>query len=147
MLPTTAGNTVAAHATNCTLYFRGSSLGSSYGVERVECREVLIEVGPYAQYEAAVHVSFIPKGARRARSFVQTYAPNVVVLAGWGSVAPDSAMLPEVETTPSVSVAKGRYRSCDPRWDSDFAAKLEAAGVKPLADFRGHDSKERRLVA
>lgn len=55
-------------------------------------------------------------------------------------------MLPAVEVAPGVSVSKGRYRSQDPRWDTDFQDALYESGAKVLADFRGHNSRERNAA-
>ena len=132
------------HINAVTIYFRGG-----YGMTKLECRELLIETGPYAQYEGAIFVSYVPKGARKPRAFVQTYQPDIVALAGWDHFNRDDSILPEQDAGTGVSVARGRYQSCDPRWASDFGAKLAnylgARGIALAGDFRGHNSSERLL--
>jgi hypothetical protein len=122
-----------------TMYFQGG-----FGMAKVEASRAKIEVKPHAQYARGIYVDFLPKRARRERSFVQAYRPSLVVLEGWGHPDPDSAFLPaKPGGEPGVTVSEGRYSACDPRWQSDFDAKLaaylEASGAKVLHDFRGHE--------
>jgi len=46
-----------------------------------------------------------------------------------------------------VTVERGRYMSADPRWRSDFDAKLaaymETSGAKVAADYRNHKIEPR----
>jgi hypothetical protein len=128
--------------TNVTLY---APLGvMSTNIVKVECRTLRIEVKPYAQYAAAVHLYFVPKGSRRERSCVETSCPAVIVLDGYKQMDPDGIYDESTrKTTGNVSTVRARYLSCDPRWQSDFDVKLaehvaEGKG-KIVADFRGHD--------
>lgn len=108
------------------------------GIKRVEVRGWRAVVAPYAQHPAAVEVVFVPRGGRVERSFVQTYAPSLVVVDGWGGPEPDG-VYDDATTRVSASGAsttRGRYRSSDPRWQSDFDAKLAASGARILADYR-----------
>lgn len=145
MLTPHPDRTPKLHTQASTIYYKGG-----YGMAKIECRELLIETGPYAQYEQAVFVTFIPKGSRKPRAFVQTYQPSLVALVGHGHLDPDDPMLPLREVGDGVSVSRGRYLSCDPRWNSDFDAKLAtylgARGIALVADFRGHNASERRYV-
>lgn len=130
------------HTQQSTMYAQGG-----YGMSKVEVREILIETGPYAQYAAAVFVTYIPRGARKPKAFVQTYRPDLVVLAGWDHFSPDDPMLPAQEIGNGVSVSAGRYRSCDPRWASDFGGTLgrylDAKSLSALADMRQHNTQGR----
>lgn len=120
-----------------TLYYRGG-MGAYH---KAEASAYYIEIGPYAQYGQAVFCYLIPKGGRSVRSFVQTFQPSLVVLKGWNHFEPDSMMLP-AEKHGDVETSRGRYSMCDPRWDSDFSARLEtkALGCRMLHDFRGHNA-------
>lgn len=142
MLTPNPARKIVVQAQASTLYFKGG-----YGISKTEAREILIETGPYAQYNSAVFVTFIPKGGRTPRSFVQTFRPDLVVLPGWGHFSPDDSMLPAEDAGNGVSISKGRYTSCDPRWASDFGGKLSAylsaKGVGTLADMRQHDTGTR----
>lgn len=88
-------------------------------------------------------VSFLPKGGRRERGLMTYYSPFILVVEGWGKPDPDSGYLPaEPSTNPNVSVSRGRYRSQDPRWISDF---MEGPGktLRPLVLFEnGHLVKD-----
>ncbi len=137
----------ANHMGKVTMYFQGG-----FGMVKVEATRLEVEVKPHAQYARGVYCSFVPKGKRKERSMVQAYRPSLVVLEGWGHPDPDSPFLPPEETgTEGVMVSKGRYSACDPRWGSDFAAKLaaylESTGAKVLHDFRGHDPGVRNYAA
>lgn len=109
----------------CTLYTR-SMFGS---IIRTEVREIEITRRPYAQYKAALDVRFTEKGKRKRRGFVEGYKPFAVVVQTADAIAPDAMFL---ESEPGSNLKKGRYSMCDPRWESDFIAKLKAAGVAPL---------------
>jgi hypothetical protein len=135
--------------TNVTLYTKGDPMCMNIGnIRKIECRTLKIEIGPYAQYENAIKLTWIAKGQRREREMVQTSFPDAVILTGHGHVDPDSAHLPERPgATPGVMVSQSRYRSCDSRWQGDFdvklAAYLETSGAKIAADYRSHEINPR----
>lgn len=123
-----------------TIYKRGA-----FGISKIEAKRLYIKLAPWAQYRSAVQVSFLEKGKRKEHGFVDSHNPSTLVLAGWGHIDPDSSFLPEEPgATPEIVVSKGRYGACDPRWQSDFDAKiaayLEASGARVIADYRGHDT-------
>jgi hypothetical protein len=133
---------------NVTLYTRGDSMAMTSELRKIECRTLTIEVGPYAQHENGITVRFLQKGKRNERQFSQSYRADVVVLDGHGHMEPDGAFLPEnISATPSVVVQRGRYMSCDPRWQGDFDAKLaaylDASKATVAADLRGHVFTDR----
>lgn len=128
-------------ARRVTVYVRGM-MGN---IQRIEASAFSAEVGKCAQYSSAVHFAFIPKGKRNVRSSVETSRPSLLVLDGWGHPAPDSMFLPEEPTAdPEVSIQRGRYRSCDSRWQSDFDTMIDAyvaqSGAKVVSDYRRHDT-------
>ena len=135
-------------AAKVTIYHKaGGNLGSH--VVKHEARSVAIAVEPYAQFDAGVIVDFVPKGAQRSRRFTETTDASTVVLDGWGHPEPASLFDPATEkTSGGVTTSSSRYSSCDPRWTSEFRTMIEAyaakSGAKVLADFHGHDPKERR---
>ncbi len=114
-----------------TLYLQGG-LGS---YERTECRNVRVEVGPYAQHSRSYFVFFTPKGARRERGLVlSSISRKGFVLAGHGQPEIRDAWGPAAAgSTPGVTVQRSRHMSCDPAWDAEAAAAL--AGVAPLLDI------------
>ena len=122
-----------------TLYYRGG-LGS---IVKVEARSFGHTLRRYAQYPSAIAYRYVPKGKRAPRSGGQDYAPSLLVLEGHGHPDPDDAYLPAVKGSDGATSARGRYTSCDPRWQSDFDAKIDAylasSGVKVVCDFRKHD--------
>ena len=126
-----------------TLYRRGEFLGA---IHKIEVRAISVTREKYAQYESAVRVEYIEPRQKRARTFVDSYKPSVLVLDGWGHPDPDSAFGPEEQTAPGVTLSKSRYSSCDPRWQSDFDAKIDAyiaeKGAKVIADMRGVNTHE-----
>jgi hypothetical protein len=136
--------------TNVTLYAPTGVMSSN--LVKFECRTLRVEVGPYAQYAAAVRLTYVPKGSRKEREHVETYRPCAVILAGHGHMCPDGLFDESTRKTEGdISTVRSRYLSCDPRWQGDFDAKLAAYVAEGkgriVADFRGHDSKEERLVS
>lgn len=126
-----------------TLYVRGEFLGN---IHRVEARNVRIRIVKYAQYAAAVEVTFVPKGARRERVITQAYGPSLVVLDGWGHFEPGAAFVQVGEAdADGTTVSRSRHSSCSEGWAKDFAGELDAylasTGIEVAADYRGHDSR------
>lgn len=127
-----------------TLCFQGSH-GMSWNV--VHVRDLEIVIGPYAQYVAALHVSYTPKGARNRKGFVSTHNPTLVVLEGWVDVAMpsmwDATTSSGNVTTTVVTTSRSRGSSFDDVWNNDFATALTSAlskGARIVADYRGYDS-------
>jgi hypothetical protein len=58
-------------------------VSSAFGWDTIEAHDVLIEVGNYAQYARALHVSFRLPRKRKRKDFVRT-DHKVVVIEGWG---------------------------------------------------------------
>ena len=126
-----------------TLYRRGEFLGA---IHKIEVRAISVTREKYAQYESAVRVEYIEPRQRHARTFVDSHKPSVLVLDGWGHPDPDSAFGAEEQTAPGVTLSRSRYLSCDPRWQSDFDAKINAylaeKSVRVIADMRGVNTHE-----
>ena len=131
-----------------TLYFHGG-----FGMSKIEATRLKVEVREHAQYARGVYVEFLPKRARKLRGFVQAYGPSLVVLEGWGHPDPDDAFLPEEPgQAEDVTIRRGRYSMCDPRWESDFSKKLSAyldekGSEILLHDFRGHEPGSRGMTS
>lgn len=126
-----------------TLYRRGDFLGA---IHKIEVRAISVTREKYAQYASAVHVEYIEPRQKRARMFVDSHKPSVLVLEGWGHPDPDSAFGSEEQAAPGVTLSRSRYSSCDPRWQSDFDAKIDAyiteKGARVIADMRGVNTYE-----
>lgn len=131
-------------AARCTAYRLGS-----FGYRRVELREIETRVAPYAQHKAALHVTWIEKGQRTPRGFVDHGRRGVglIVLAGYGHPEPyDWLSAPKLRTEGSgvvVSTSVSRWASCDPQWAHEFDRQMRdyLAGLGPalLADYRAFD--------
>ena len=106
-------------AEKCTIY-----IGGFMGVSKHEVRSVKAELGRHAQHQEALHLTFTPKGARKPRGVVYDQ-PYVLVLAGWGHPDPDGMWVDSGEKLGTVTVQHGRYSACDPRWETDFDARIE----------------------
>ncbi len=126
-----------------TIYTRGVM-----GVTKIEARSYLVEVGPYAQYTAAVSFAFVAKGQRNPRGTVQTFQPSLLILDGWGHPDPAGAFTPAEKSDSGAMVSRGRFSACSPEWSREFDVMIAtyvaaaAAGGKPvsiLADYRGHN--------
>lgn len=101
----------------------------------------------WAQYDAAPFVNFIPKGKRKAVSFIEGYNPYIVILAGHNlglQKAVDDQFVAEAGATAGVTIVRSRYLSCDARYSTDFNAALAArSDLTVIADYR----QEKRLAA
>jgi hypothetical protein len=112
-----------------TLY-RHAEMG--FGYRKIEVSAFFHQVRPYAQYDHAHQLIYLPKGARIARQTFDTRDPSTIVLRGWGH--PDPAGI--------MSGAKGGVgrMSFDPEWTREFDDMIDAyvAGhkVKVLLDLR-----------
>ncbi len=128
-----------------TIYFRSEMFGNYL---KIEARSYFTEIKPYAQYPSAVKFSWVPKGARSARAFIQTYRPSLLILDGHGH--PDPApMFGEEKDEGGVSARRSQHLSFSEEWDTEFnemiRAHVVATKAKVLADFRDHNS--HRTVA
>jgi hypothetical protein len=124
--PIAAAPTVETFA-DVTIY-----LHCAFNVNRIDCKAVTITRGvKYAQYNDATRVEFLEKGKRKPRGTMLTFRPFLIVLPTAEAIEPDG-MFGSVEETPTATVSRGRYSSCDPGWVRDFMAKLEKSGVAPL---------------
>jgi hypothetical protein len=107
--------------------------GGMGNIIRVDCRELVIQVGKYAQYDRAISVKYLQKGKQKWNGVWATYDPFVVVVPMDKAINPDDMFGDEdISNTPGVTVKKGRYRSFDPRWRTDFVAQLKAKHVPVL---------------
>lgn len=124
-------------ASKVTLYVLGA-----FGTRRIEASHVKVWTGRYAQFEAAVFVEYVPKGGRRAREFVETDQPRLLVLDGYRHPDERDRLNRDGSGNPRV-----RLTSCAPEWthgfDRDFAPYLADLGARVLADYRRHDSRDR----
>lgn len=99
---------------------------------------------PYAQWPAAPFAVFVPKGKRLPRQIRVGYRPFLLILAGWGHPDAAEAMIPTgtYQTAGAVvTMQRSRYGSCDPRWRTDFNAKIDKyladnPAVQVIADYR-----------
>ena len=136
MIP--SGSKPVVTAARATLVFQDSLLGGAH--QTVHARDVEVHVTPYAQYQAAVLVSFVAKGTRRRACWVGSYRPSLVVLDGWVEPrVPDTYAAP-VESAPGVTVQRGRALSHSSQWTHEAAAAVTACGAKVLGDYRAHDT-------
>ena len=136
--PETRFTAHAAFTGKCTVYFKGG-----LGIVAMRCTKVAVKSGRFAQYSDALFVTYRETRKRKDRTMTQTYAPSVLVVEGHDAPAPDDVWGSH-EVTPTATISRGRYSSCDPRWQSDFDAMIDAAiaagSVKVVFDGRKHDA-------
>lgn len=116
--------------TNCTLYRTSEFFGNAVAQE---CKWVRTEIVKYAQYPRAIKVSYLEKGKRKARAFIASYQPRVVIVAGHGHDAPPDPTKDEGNGTRSLL-------AFDP--DHDVAADAFFATLPIVEDFRGFKTTE-----
>lgn len=118
-----------------TVYQNG--LGG-YRSQRV--RGLIIREGVrYAQFDAAVQLTFTPKGKRKARRQHLTDELSLVVVEGWG--APEYDVDSMRATGPMTS--QSRHLACSPEWQGEFDAWLAAQSLTVAADYRGQTVESR----
>ena len=115
-----------------TIYYRGG-----LGINAIEAKLINHGRRPYAQYAAAPFVTFTAKRKRKPSQLCDGSSMNLLIVAGWNQPAPDSMFLaPKAGGSPGVTVSRGRYSACDPRWASDFNEMIAARDVEIVADYR-----------
>lgn len=122
----------------CVLY-----IGGMFGYRRVECRNIEIKIGRYAQHDRALLVQYTEKGKRKAHQFAcysyrrrdgeqapgeGTNSPFVVVDA--------SIEMPATFENLGNGGSRTRFASCDPEWDREFHKALTESGARVLYDGR-----------
>ena len=134
---------VAVKFEKVTLYRSGEMMGN---YSAIECREVTLRVTKYAQYDNAIEITFLKKGARKARRMMMTDHASLVVVDGYRAFVPDG-IFGAAETVThadggTVSVSKGRHSGFGAGWRTDFVQGLAAwvsenPGRNVRIDFHG----------
>lgn len=130
--------------------YKSSGMGNIIAIE-----SHLKEFGfaPYAQYPAALQL--VHRMKRKRSTYRNTYSPalgspNVLVVKGWGQPAPAS-MWGSSSTDGNVTVSRGRYSSCDDRWQGDFNKMIdqhiESGAVEVVVDTRGREAFQAAVAA
>lgn len=114
---------------NCTLYLT-SEFGFPMGVS---CKWAKTEIVKWAQYPRAVKVTYLEKGKRKPRAYIDSYHPRTVIVAGHGHRSP-----PSVWKTLLNGDVVSRYISFDPRYEQDADAFFATLPI--LEDFRGFNT-------
>ena len=129
MSKTQERNVIASFA-RATIYTQ-SDFGGAY--RRTEVRDLEIEVVEYAQYQGALRVTFVPKGARRARQMTLTYRPKLLVLDAWGGPSIDDGYEKIDETC-----SRSRHLSFSDDWEAE--AREALSGLQISFDASGWNS-------
>lgn len=132
-----------------TLYF-----GGVFAYQRTEARDLSCEIGPHAQFEKALKITYTRKGARKPSRQIVTRG-QLVLLAGWGHPSPtdnwaEGKALGPISTDfgeVTATLHQTRYPMSDPRWIIEFDAFLDnyvrQSGSQVVWNFRHHDFKDR----
>lgn len=137
---TTKAPLILAREDKCTAYLRGA-----FGYRRTELRSVDVQVRPYAQHAAAVHVTWIEKGKRSRMGATLTDRDGVglVILLGHGHPEVADPMTPKEKAAGGVVVSQMRWTCYAPEWSEEFARQFDPYLVANpeivLADYRKHD--------
>jgi len=131
---------VLAREDKCTAYLRGG-----FGFRRTEVRSIDVQVRPYAQHAAAVHVTWIEKGKRSRMGATLTDSDGVglVILLGHGHPPVADPMTPERPAAGGLVVSSTRWTCYAPEWSDEFARQFDPyLAANPeivLGDYRRHD--------
>ena len=116
-----------------TIYTQGM-----FGMHKVEAKLCAHGTCKYAQYDNAPYVHFLPKRARKMRGIQGDYKPYILVLDGWDH--PDLNNWKPARSENGCIVQEGKYSMCDPRWNTDADAVLDAyiaeTATPVVADYR-----------
>jgi hypothetical protein len=121
-----------------TIYKKGDFGHNSY-----EASAYFLQSRPWAQYDNAFEVTFLPKGAKNIRQYQETYHPSTVILEGWGHPSGKS-LVPMMRLTSSpgaeVTTSVSRHLSHSPEWGKEFGSAIDqyikANKVKVILDLR-----------
>jgi len=116
---------------NVALYLKNETMGN---INRINCREVKIQIGKYAQYDRAINLKWLEKGKSKWRGvWVNGYKPFVVVVPMDRAIEPDSLFGDEeLSSTPGVTMRRGRHMSFSSGWTDDFTKALKDKHVPVL---------------
>ena len=116
-----------------TIYTTGEFFGSVHKIEAY-----LIEHGrrPYAQYDQARFVVFVPRGKRKPRTILKGYKPYILIVEGWNAPEPPGMYGAPERSESGAIIRKSQYRSFDDRYKTDFDRVIDSAGVRVVADYR-----------
>lgn len=105
------------------------------GITKLEGTIISIGRRPYAQYDSAPFVTFVPRGKRKPQGLIATAYPYLVVLKGYGHVDPSSPMVEDNSVqTCELRVSRSRYAMFDDRYKTDLDDVLnEYLSVKFLS--------------
>lgn len=97
------------------------------GIIKERAKNLILVRGPYAQYRDAIHLYWQAHNQRtRIKHEVFTHGP-LLILSGWDhDLEPESLYLDEEKSGNGVWTKRGRYRSADPRWTSNFIKTSDA---------------------
>jgi len=126
-----------AKATLITL----GDMGFGHHVQQV--RDLEIKIVPHAQYSQAVSVSYVAKGQRTRRGFVQAYGANVVALDGWVDIEKRDAFATATSSQPGVTVQRCRDTAFGATWTTERDEAVDSAvrrGARIVADYRGYNA-------
>lgn len=119
-----------------TVYLQ-SGMGMS--ITKIEGRLKNVGTKKWAQYSAAAFVDIIPRGKRKAKRYLQTYNPYMIVLEGANHLDVSDGY-EVVSTDNDVTVRQSKYTSFDSKWtedaDKEIDSYLAASGAVVIADFR-----------
>ncbi|HEY0108277.1 MAG TPA: hypothetical protein VGB67_01550 [Fibrella sp.] len=124
---------------NVTIYTSGEFMGN---YTAIRCKFVTVEIRQWAQYQSAICVTFLEKGKRRPRSFVQSYKPSLVIAEGWSTPDAPSMLDKPVSVGNGVTIARTTHQSFSGGWEADFKAQV-LPNVNVLADYHGHNAHDR----
>lgn len=96
------------------------------GINKYEGKLLNTGVKPYAQYNKAPFVEFIPKRKRKGVKIIKGYSPYLVVLEGKHPDLDPENPMQIISQTEDIVVRQSKYSSFDSRYESDFDKVLDA---------------------
>jgi prolyl oligopeptidase PreP (S9A serine peptidase family) len=116
-----------------TLYKQGD-FGMAW--HKYELSGWLIQKRKWAQYDQAVEILFLPKGASKLRRITVT-DPNIIMVSGWGHPS-SPTMWTEEQRSGEVTTSQSRHLSFSPEWKAEVEGMLKSRGAKVLLSLDGY---------
>lgn len=113
-------------------------LKSTFGVNQIQCKSASIKIRPYAQYNNAIELRYIPKGKRKEIGVIITYNPYLLILKGFVNL--EYSAFEKVESSENFTITKSKYSCFSDNYTKDFDKLLESTKNEILKDLRNHNS-------
>jgi hypothetical protein len=90
-----------------------------------EASAYYLQSRPWAQYRHAFEVTFLPKGAKNMRRYIETSHPSTLIIEGWGHPRNFTEMMTKPVVGGGVTTSMSRHLSHSDEWDREFEVAIK----------------------